>query len=106
MIAILPNIMNYLKNQIGVYRFNVNDKPHYVGYSENLYDRVRNSFFNHCFELNNVTFQYILCESKEEAIKLESHYISMLQPSQNIAGIREAYTYNKIVPENFNVKKN
>ena len=87
------------ENQIGVYRFNWNDKPHYVGYSCNLKDRVRHSFFNHCFELDNITFQYILCESKEEAISLESYYISMLQPNENIAGVHEPYTYGKNVPQ-------
>lgn len=74
------------KNQTGVYRFNVNDKPHYVGYSQNLFDRVRKSFFNTCMGFNNVTFQYILCDTQFEAMEIEAHYIKLLQPFKNQSG--------------------
>lgn len=72
------------KNQCGVYRFNLNNQPLYIGYSENLFNRVRISFFNHCFTRDNITFQYILCENKEHAMDLEAYYIKELKPKSNL----------------------
>lgn len=85
--------------QIGVYRFNVNGKCHYIGYSCNLKDRVRTSFFERCFELDNVEFQYILCDTKEEAMDIEIHYIRLLKPVSNITGKNDTRLINFVIPE-------
>jgi predicted GIY-YIG superfamily endonuclease len=85
------------KKQIGVYRFNCNGETQYVGYSINLWERVRESFFNHCLSYECVEFQYILCDNKEEAIKLESYYIQLLKPRDNSTG-KKPGIYNDIMP--------
>jgi hypothetical protein len=85
--------------QTGVYRFNLDGKPHYIGYSQNLFDRVRTSFFNHCLMFDDITFQYILCDSKEEAMDIESYYIYHLQPSVNYSGRHRNSSKTKNPPE-------
>jgi len=75
---------NLFRGQIGVYRFNVNNKPFYIGHSSNLHNRVPVSFFNHCITFNHVTFQYILCEDVEEAKIVEKFYINTLRPKDNV----------------------
>lgn len=86
------------RNQIGVYRFNVNDKTHYIGYSGNLFNRVPVSFFNHCLTHKYVTFQYILCDSVEEAKLIERYYINTLKPTNNVMD-RKIKPELKTIPE-------
>jgi len=74
------------KNQTGVYKFNTLNRCQYIGYSQNLFDRVRRSYFNNCFGFDYIEFQYILCDTQIEAMNIESYYIKTLQPYKNIAG--------------------
>jgi hypothetical protein len=86
-------------NQVGVYRFNINGICYYIGYSENLKDRVRRSFFNNCMGYNNITFQYILADTKQQAIDIESYYIKSLQPTKNYMSKKGAVNTDVEYPE-------
>lgn len=87
------------KNQTGVYRFNINDQPFYIGYSENLENRVKKSFFNHCLLIDDITFQYILCDNKWDAIQVEAYYISILKPTKNKTGINDIINPTIEIPQ-------
>lgn len=74
------------KNQTGVYRFNSNGQTLYIGYSQDLENRVRISYFNHAFGRENIEFQYILCDNQQQAMEIELFYIKTLKPVFNVSG--------------------
>lgn len=82
------------KNQTGVYCFSSNGVVLYIGYSQDLENRVLKSYFNHAFGRDNVLFQYILCDNQQQAMEIELFYIKTLKPLYNISG---RYKKNEVV---------
>lgn len=68
-----------LKRQSGVFRFKCGNNILYTGYSFDLFTRVRDMYFKHCFDLNNVTFEYYLTDNPKEAIKQDIIFSQPLQ---------------------------
>lgn len=77
------NYLRPLEGKAGVYRFNKNDVPYYIGSSKNLFNRIPESIF-HDESPENLTFHHIITETKEEALVIEKYYIQRLKPTKNI----------------------
>lgn len=83
------DVFKLLKNVCGVYRFNSNGQTLYIGYSENLQERICVSYFNHCVGYGNITIQLILCEDIKQALDNEIYYIQQIKPTWNIMRVNE-----------------
>lgn len=74
-----------LYNKIGVYRFNLDNVPAYIGHSQNLGNRMFESLHERFQDdTSGLSFQYALTETKQDAMRWEKYYIQHLKPIHNL----------------------